>query len=259
MQDKYCSLKDNRIETVSVIHEFSAAYKFWLWFTLTLCTHIKLEEKKARQFLFVGTWFQLNMSKFGRRHQKLCSISNDKFTLIKWFNILFVKNILKNSHPDSELDINMPQISKNTAWTFIFGPQHIQYEYERHQHLLYIFTINSSVFWNAEITYMGTCICSTITAKLTHICLMDFSIFINWTSLFRILGVSGVLFHFYSISNRNSCKQTVNTLIRRRVLWRLILVCTVCLCPKYWTLGLNGLNGLLFGQKLDKLLLGRSL
>ena len=49
--------------------------------------------------------------------------------------------------------------------------------------------------------------------SLAHICLMDFSILINWTSPFRILGVSGVLFHFYSILNRNSCKQTVKTLI----------------------------------------------
>ena len=32
---------------------------------------------------------------------------------------------------------------------------------------------------------------------------------INWSSLFQILGVSGVLFHFYFVSNRNSCKQTV--------------------------------------------------
>ena len=33
-----------------------------------------------------------------------------------------------------------------------------------------------------------------------------------------MLGLSGVLFHFYSILNRNSCKQTMKTLIRRRVL-----------------------------------------
>ena len=30
---------------------------------------------------------------------------------------------------------------------------------------------------------------------------MDSSILISWTSPFPILGVSGVLFHFYSISN----------------------------------------------------------
>ena len=36
-----------------------------------------------------------------------------------------------------------------------------------------------------------------------------------------MLGVSGVFFHFYFISNRNSCEQTVYTLIRRRVLYYL--------------------------------------
>ena len=30
---------------------------------------------------------------------------------------------------------------------------------------------------------------------------MDFSLPINWTSQFQILGVCGVLFHFYSISD----------------------------------------------------------
>ena len=37
---------------------------------------------------------------------------------------------------------------------------------------------------------------------------------------------------------RNSCKQTVKTLIRPRVL---IWVCTVCICPKNVTVGLYGL------------------
>ena len=40
---------------------------------------------------------------------------------------------------------------------------------------------------------------------LTHVCLVDQSILINRTSPFPILGVSGVLFHFYSVSNRYSC------------------------------------------------------
>ena len=67
------------------------------------------------------------------------------------------------------------------------------------------------------------------------------SILINWTSPFPILGVYGVFFHFYSISNRYSCWQTVKTLIRRRILRRLIWVCTVWLCPKNGTLDLYGL------------------
>ena len=58
---------------------------------------------------------------------------------------------------------------------------------------------------------------------------------------FPILGVFGVLFHFYSISNRYSCWQTVKTLRMRRLIW----VCTVCLCPKNGTLGLYGLRSFL--------------
>ena len=38
----------------------------------------------------------------------------------------------------------------------------------------------------------------------THICLVDSSILISWTSPFPILGVSGVLFHFFLIFDRNS-------------------------------------------------------
>ena len=73
--------------------------------------------------------------------------------------------------------------------------------------------------------------------ELTHICLVDPSILISWTSPFPILGVSDVLFHFYSITKKKkkSCKKTMKTLIRRSV-------CTVCLCPQKRTLGLYGLN-----------------
>ena len=54
----------------------------------------------------------------------------------------------------------------------------------------------------------------------------------NWMSLFSVKGVSGVLFHFYFIFERNSFnKQKVQALIRRRVLRRLIWVYTVCQCP----------------------------
>ena len=55
-----------------------------------------------------------------------------------------------------------------------------------------------------------------------------------------VLRVVGWYFHIYSNFNRTFCKQTVETLIRRRVLRRLIWVCTVCLCPTQWTLGLYG-------------------
>ena len=35
--------------------------------------------------------------------------------------------------------------------------------------------------------------------------------------------------------------QNVKTLIRRRILWRLIWICTFCPCPIYGTLGVNTL------------------
>ena len=94
---------------------------------------------------------------------------------------------------------------------------------------------------------------------LTHICLLDPSILFYWTSPFPILGVSGILFHFYSISNRYSClKQTVKTLIRWRILLHLIWVCTVYLCPKNGTLILYGLNTKHHHQNLFKTLISGS-
>ena len=59
---------------------------------------------------------------------------------------------------------------------------------------------------------------------VAHIWLIDFSIPINWMSPFPNLGVSGAFFYFYFIFGRIFCKQTVQTLIRRRVLRRLIWV-----------------------------------
>ena len=38
---------------------------------------------------------------------------------------------------------------------------------------------------------------------------MDYAILINWTSPFPILGVSGVIFHFYFIFDRNFCMQKI--------------------------------------------------
>ena len=49
-------------------------------------------------------------------------------------------------------------------------------------------------------------------------------------------------FYFYSYFNRTYCKQTVESLIRRRVLWCLIWVWTVCLCPTKSRLDLYGLR-----------------
>ena len=70
---------------------------------------------------------------------------------------------------------------------------------------------------------------------------MKFTIIINWTSPFPLEGLLGCGFHFYLNSNRTFCNLRVETLIGRRVLWHLVWVCTVCLCPTKRALGLNGL------------------
>ena len=70
---------------------------------------------------------------------------------------------------------------------------------------------------------------------------MEFPTDIRWTSPFPILGLLGCIFHFYSKLNRNFCLQTMEDLIRRLVLRRLIWFCTVCPCPTKRTLGLSGL------------------
>ena len=66
--------------------------------------------------------------------------------------------------------------------------------------------------------------------NLTHLSLMDLPTLISRMSLLPILGMLGSIFHFYSYFNRTFWKQTVETQIRRRVLRRLIWVCTYCLC-----------------------------
>ena len=66
-----------------------------------------------------------------------------------------------------------------------------------------------------------------------------------------VLCVVGWYFSFlYSILNRLFCKQTVNTLIRRRIMRRLIWVCTACLCPTKRTLDLYGSNDYQAGVSL---------
>ena len=65
------------------------------------------------------------------------------------------------------------------------------------------------------------------TKSLTHLCRMEFLIVMNWTSQFLILGLLCGIFHFYSNFKRNFCKQTVENLIRRRILPRLIWFCIV--------------------------------
>ena len=68
-----------------------------------------------------------------------------------------------------------------------------------------------------------------------------FPSFINWMSPFPILGLLEGIFHLYSNFKRNLWKQTVENLIRRRDLRRLIRFCTICRCPTKRMLGLYGL------------------
>ena len=52
-----------------------------------------------------------------------------------------------------------------------------------------------------------------------------------------VLRDVGWYFSFYSNFKRNFCKQTVESVIRRRILRRLIWFCTICRCPTKRTLG----------------------
>ena len=60
----------------------------------------------------------------------------------------------------------------------------------------------------------------------------------HYYQLGQSISVQGLYFSFYQLSSRTFCKQTVKTLIRSRVLRRLIWVCTLCLCPTKKALGL---------------------
>ena len=76
---------------------------------------------------------------------------------------------------------------------------------------------------------------------LTHLSQMEFPILINCTSSFSFEGLLGGISIFYSNSNRNFCKQTVENLIRRRILRRLIWFLHCLPLSHKKTLGLHGL------------------
>ena len=129
-------------------------------------------------------------------------------------------------------------------WYIVYNPfRYTHYEINYNSINAYYFWLDTRIQTNKHPVSCKDSVYSypdaghVITAILTHMCLVDPSILIYWTSPFPILGVSGVLFNLYSISNRCSRWQTVKTLIRRRVLRRLIWVCTVCLCPKVQKMG----------------------
>ena len=81
-----------------------------------------------------------------------------------------------------------------------------------------------------------------VTITLTLLSRMKLPTFVKWTSPFSSPGLVGVVFHYYSNFNRAFFKQKVENLIRYCSLWRLILVCTICLCPTKRTLVYYRLN-----------------
>ena len=83
----------------------------------------------------------------------------------------------------------------------------------------------------------------TTTLILTHLSQMEFRLLSVGSVHFRFKSCWVGFFSFYSIFIRTFCKQRVENLIRRRVVRRLIWVCTVCICPIKSTLGLYGVNG----------------
>ena len=80
---------------------------------------------------------------------------------------------------------------------------------------LYVCTFTNAparVYGQAQMGMMGNNLVKT------HMFLVDSSILINGTSPFPNLGCLVYIFHFYSISNRNLCKQAVQVLIRCHIL-----------------------------------------
>ena len=102
-------------------------------------------------------------------------------------------------------------------------------------------TINLLPHWLAAHAYLNSNITNKRRAILTHLCQMYFPILIKWTRPFPILGLLSGIFHFYINFKRNPFKQTVENLVRRRFMRRLIWCCTVCRCPRKRTLGFYGL------------------
>ena len=94
------------------------------------------------------------------------------------------------------------------------------------------------LIWTNDILVKLTCFYSILNP--THI---------RKTSSFSILGVLGGIYRFCSNFNRTFCKQTVEILIRCRVVLRLLLVCTVWMCAtKIWVNSWNKLAPLISTQ-----------
>ena len=79
--------------------------------------------------------------------------------------------------------------------------------------------------------------------EVTHLSRMDLPTLINWTSPFPFKGLLGVFFFIFFFNfDWTFSKQTVDTLIRRRVEQRLIWVCTIYSCPTNRMTGLYELK-----------------
>ena len=65
-------------------------------------------------------------------------------------------------------------------------------------------------------------VCKWVKIILTHLCLMEFPTFIDWTNPFRIKRLLDSRFKFHSNFISSFCKQTVKNLIRCHVLRHLI-------------------------------------
>ena len=74
--------------------------------------------------------------------------------------------------------------------------------------------------------------------RISHFYQLDQSI--------SILRAVGWYFQFYSNFIRTFCKQIVETQIRCPILWHLVWVCTVCLCPAKKDVKLKWVNRLKF-------------
>ena len=78
--------------------------------------------------------------------------------------------------------------------------------------------------------------------NLTHCIRNRPSHTIYWKTPISILGTSGYEIYIFLAEKWLNYLQTVETLIRRHVLWHLIWVCTVCQLPFYGYPDYNGLN-----------------
>ena len=92
---------------------------------------------------------------------------------------------------------------------------------------IHFFPILTCIIWSSP--YPIFFLSLPVSFGRVHIQFFPILTCINWSSPYPIFNVFwGGIFHIYSNFKRNFCKQIVENLIRRRVLWRLIWFCIVC-------------------------------